>query len=110
MEERNVSIDRENGGSLATFSLVAVIVVVALIALFVWQPWNSTSTSRTSGASTTITQPGGAGSPGRTRAVGLDDDDHHHFGRNALTWNAATTRSRRSKAIRTTRWTKRKSA
>jgi hypothetical protein len=57
MEERNVTVDRENGGSLATFSLVAVIVVVALIALFVWQPWNSTSTTRTNSTNTTVTQP-----------------------------------------------------
>ncbi|HEX3551060.1 MAG TPA: hypothetical protein VHT53_11820 [Candidatus Elarobacter sp.] len=50
-------MDRENGSSLATFSLVAVIVVVALIALFVWQPWNQTT--RANGTSTSVTTPVG---------------------------------------------------
>src|ERR1700680_1373191 len=66
MEERNVTVDRENGGSLATFSLVAVIVVVALIALFVWQPWNATSTTRSDGNTTATssgTNTGTSGSP-----------------------------------------------
>jgi hypothetical protein len=60
MDERNISIDRESGGSLATFSLVAVFVVVALIALFVWQPWNTTQDSgtTTSGTSGTTTSGG----------------------------------------------------
>ncbi|GAC1411195.1 MAG: hypothetical protein NVSMB64_20830 [Candidatus Velthaea sp.] len=58
MEERNVVV-RDNGGSMAAFSLIAVIVVVGLIALFVWQPWNSTSTSRTTDHSTTTQQSSG---------------------------------------------------
>jgi hypothetical protein len=67
VEERNISVDRENGGSLAAFSLVAVIVVVALIALFVWQPWNSTTTSRTNGTTTTqSTTSGNSGTNGST--------------------------------------------
>lgn len=61
MEERNITVDREDGGPMATFSLVAVIVVVALIALFVWQPWNQTSTTR-SNSTTGTTQSRGAGS------------------------------------------------
>ncbi len=64
MEERNVTVEGENGGSLATVSLVAVVIVVALIALFVWQPWNSSSTSRTNGTNTIITQPNTGSHPG----------------------------------------------
>jgi hypothetical protein len=64
MEERNVTVDRENGDSLATFSLVAVIVVVAVIALFVWQPWNSSSTTRSNSTNTTVTQPNTGSNPG----------------------------------------------
>ncbi len=40
MEERNVIV-RDNGGSTAAFSLIAVVVVVGLIGLFIWQPWNT---------------------------------------------------------------------
>ena len=57
MEEHDVTVDRENGGSLAVFSLVAVVIVVALIALFVWQPWNQTT--RSNGTSTSVTTPVG---------------------------------------------------
>ena len=53
MEERNISVDRENGGSLATFSLIAVVVVALLIALFVWQPWNATGGNATTNGTTT---------------------------------------------------------
>lgn len=61
----NSSVARDDSGSLATFSLLAVIVVVALIALFVWQPWNATTTSR-SNTNTTIQQSGGASSTNGT--------------------------------------------
>jgi predicted negative regulator of RcsB-dependent stress response len=63
MEERNVTVDRDNAGSLAAFSLVAVLVVVALIGLFVWQPWTSSTTTQRS-ANQTVTQPGTNGTTG----------------------------------------------
>jgi hypothetical protein len=70
MEERNISVDRDTGGSLATFSLVAVIVVVALIGLFVWQPWNATST-RSDGTTTTTTSSGtNTGTTGSSTTTG----------------------------------------
>jgi hypothetical protein len=61
MQERNVVV-RDNGGSVAAFSIVAVIVVAAVVALFVWQPWNATSTQRTN--STTIQQGSSTGTTG----------------------------------------------
>ena len=66
MQERNVVV-RDNGGSVATFSIIAVIIVAAVVALFVWQPWNTTSTQRSN--STTIqqgTSTGGVGSGAQT--------------------------------------------
>jgi hypothetical protein len=65
MERRNTIIERDNGQSMATFSLIAVIVVVALIGLFVWQPWN---VSTRSNSTTTVSAPapaaGGAANGG----------------------------------------------
>jgi hypothetical protein len=58
MERRNITIERDDGGSVATFSLTAVLVVVALIALFVWQPWISTTTTNTNRNAAMVTQPG----------------------------------------------------
>jgi hypothetical protein len=58
MNERNVTVEQDSGGAVATFSLVAVVVVVALIALFVWQPWNASVTTST--GETTVSQPAGA--------------------------------------------------
>jgi hypothetical protein len=59
VDERKIIIERESGGSMANFSLVAVLVLVGLIALFVWQPWNTTLS--TPAMKTTIAQPGAAG-------------------------------------------------
>jgi hypothetical protein len=59
MEERNITGERDNGGAMATFSLVAVLVIVALIGLFVWQPWNQTSTTHTTTNSSTPNRSGG---------------------------------------------------
>lgn len=64
MEERNVTVDRDNGGSLAAFSLVAVLVVVALIGLFVWQPWSGSTTTQQHSVNQTVTQPGTNGTTG----------------------------------------------
>jgi hypothetical protein len=74
MDERDDSVDRDNGGSMATFSLVAVVVVVALIGLFVWQPWNPTSTSGTSGTTT------GTSHGDDTNGAGAKSSTTHHDG------------------------------